>query len=185
MSFIVGVRVFPLPVITSLSCSTLSIPAGKHGLSFRGRGPPVVSDVVAGSAAEQGGLRQGDFIIKVNNVDVSKQDADDVVPLLNQFGGRGLLVCAARPRPAPTTDIERRRALIAVQSKVACVRVCVCVCVRERVCICLCCVCACMCVGVCACVYGCGCIGVVCMCYYFKQIFTCCHSLCAVGHKSH
>ena len=132
-------------------CSTLTIqpaPAGKYGLSVRGCGPPAVSDVVAGSAAEQGGLRQGDFIVKINNVDVFKDDADEIVPLLNQFGGRSLSVCVARPRPVPTTDVERRRALIAVQSKVACVRVCVCVCVCVCVFVCVCVLCVCVCVCV-------------------------------------
>eukprot|EP00731_Ephydatia_muelleri_P023967 Em0016g238a len=103
-----------------IALHTLTIqpaPAGKYGLSVRGCGPPAVSDVVAGSAAEQGGLRQGDFIVKINSVDVLKDDADEIVPLLNQFGGRSLSVCVARPRPVPTTDVERRRALIAVQSK--------------------------------------------------------------------
>lgn len=103
--------------IMLLSLTIPPVPSGKYGASFGGHNPAVVNDVVAGSIAEQGGLRQADFIVKINGTDVTKRDADDIVSLLNQLKGRKLSVCVARPRPVPTTDAEKRRALLVVQNK--------------------------------------------------------------------
>ncbi|XP_013409534.1 uncharacterized protein LOC106173091 isoform X2 [Lingula anatina] len=68
---------------------TVEIGRGRSGYGFTisGQHPCILSCVVAGSPAERAGLRTGDFVMSVNNQDVSQANHDDVVRLIGSSTG--------------------------------------------------------------------------------------------------
>lgn len=68
---------------------TVEVSRGFNGFGFTisGQQPCILSCIVANSPADQAGLRAGDFLISVNNLNVSKLPHETVVQLIgNSFG---------------------------------------------------------------------------------------------------
>ncbi|KAG1685478.1 Regulator of G-protein signaling loco [Nymphon striatum] len=68
---------------------TIELTRGTNGFGFTisGQVPCILSCIVNGSPAELAGLRPGDYLIAVNNLNVSKVPHDDVVRLIGQTQG--------------------------------------------------------------------------------------------------
>ncbi|CAH2005879.1 unnamed protein product [Acanthoscelides obtectus] len=68
---------------------TVEVMRGPNGFGFTisGQQPCILSCIVSGSPADQGGLRAGDFLISVNGVSVSKVTHDAVVSLIGNCVG--------------------------------------------------------------------------------------------------
>ncbi|XP_041640864.1 regulator of G-protein signaling 12b isoform X2 [Cheilinus undulatus] len=71
-----------------------------YGFTLSGQSPCVLSSILKGSPAEYVGMRSGDCILSVNDINVSKASHEDVVKLIGRCSGVLRLVIA---------EAERRR----------------------------------------------------------------------------
>uniref|UniRef100_A0AAZ3QER9 Regulator of G protein signaling 12b n=1 Tax=Oncorhynchus tshawytscha TaxID=74940 RepID=A0AAZ3QER9_ONCTS len=65
-----------------------------YGFTLSGQGPCVLNCILKGSPADYVGLRSGDHILSVNDINVSKASHEDVVKLIGRCTGVLLLVVA-------------------------------------------------------------------------------------------
>ncbi|XP_029003690.1 regulator of G-protein signaling 12b isoform X2 [Betta splendens] len=70
-----------------------------YGFTLSGQSPCVLSCILKGSPADYVGLRSGDFILSVNDINVSKASHEDVVKLIGRCSGVLKLVTAEGERP--------------------------------------------------------------------------------------
>ncbi|XP_074544410.1 regulator of G-protein signaling 12b isoform X2 [Halichoeres trimaculatus] len=70
-----------------------------YGFTLSGQSPCVLSCILKGSPAEYVGLRSGDYILSVNDINVSKASHEDVVKLVGRCSGVLKLVIAEAERP--------------------------------------------------------------------------------------
>ncbi|CAL1532337.1 unnamed protein product [Lymnaea stagnalis] len=68
---------------------------GSFGFVIKSSSPAYIESIDPGGAAEKAGLRVGDFMIKLNNIDIRKCDHDKMVHMLQESGS------------APTLEILR------------------------------------------------------------------------------
>uniref|UniRef100_A0A3B3DY11 Regulator of G protein signaling 12b n=1 Tax=Oryzias melastigma TaxID=30732 RepID=A0A3B3DY11_ORYME len=68
---------------------TVEVARGKTGYGFTltGQSPCVLSCILKGSPADYMGLRSGDYILSVNDINVSKASHEDVVKLIGRCSG--------------------------------------------------------------------------------------------------
>ncbi|XP_052369880.1 regulator of G-protein signaling 12-like [Oncorhynchus keta] len=69
-----------------------------YGFTLSGQGPCVLNCILKGSPADYVGLRSGDHILSVNDINVSKASHEDVVKLIGRCTGVLLLVVAEGDR---------------------------------------------------------------------------------------
>ncbi|XP_076584523.1 regulator of G-protein signaling 12b isoform X6 [Chaetodon auriga] len=69
-----------------------------YGFTLSGQSPCVLSCILKGSPADYVGLRSGDFILSVNDINVSKASHEDVVKLIGRCSGVLKLVIAEGER---------------------------------------------------------------------------------------
>ncbi|KAL6110582.1 rgs12 [Pungitius sinensis] len=69
-----------------------------YGFTLSGQGPCVLSCILKGSPADYVGLRSGDHILSVNDINVSKASHEDVVKLIGRCSGVLKLVIAEGER---------------------------------------------------------------------------------------
>ncbi|XP_015244507.1 PREDICTED: regulator of G-protein signaling 12 isoform X2 [Cyprinodon variegatus] len=69
-----------------------------YGFTLTGQGPCVLSCILKGSPADYVGLRSGDCILSVNDINVSKASHEDVVKLIGRCSGVLKLVIAEAER---------------------------------------------------------------------------------------
>lgn len=77
-----------------------------------------VAAVVPGSVTDQSGVKAGDFVVKLNGHDVLHSSMETVQSILKFSLGSPLTLHIARPSPVPVTEVQRRRAIIVLQTKV-------------------------------------------------------------------
>ncbi|CAL9700778.1 unnamed protein product [Knipowitschia caucasica] len=70
-----------------------------YGFTLSGQSPCVLSCILKGSPADYVGLRSGDYILSVNDINVSKASHEDVVKLIGRCSGVLKLVIAEGERP--------------------------------------------------------------------------------------
>ncbi|CAK6962939.1 regulator of G-protein signaling 12b isoform X1 [Scomber scombrus] len=70
-----------------------------YGFTLSGQSPCVLSCILKGSPADYVGLRSGDYILSVNDINVSKASHEDVVKLIGRCSGVLKLVIAEVERP--------------------------------------------------------------------------------------
>ncbi|XP_076001508.1 regulator of G-protein signaling 12b isoform X2 [Genypterus blacodes] len=70
-----------------------------YGFTLSGQSPCVLSCILKGSPADYVGLRSGDYILSVNDINVSKASHEDVVKLIGRCTGVLKLVIAEGERP--------------------------------------------------------------------------------------
>lgn len=70
-----------------------------YGFTLSGQSPCVLSCILKGSPADYVGLRSGDYILSVNDINVSKASHEDVVKLIGRCSGVLKLVIAEGDRP--------------------------------------------------------------------------------------
>ncbi|KAK7929544.1 hypothetical protein WMY93_005939 [Mugilogobius chulae] len=70
-----------------------------YGFTLTGQSPCVLSCILKGSPADYVGLRSGDYILSVNDINVSKASHEDVVKLIGRCSGVLKLVIAEGERP--------------------------------------------------------------------------------------
>ncbi|XP_073329678.1 regulator of G-protein signaling 12b isoform X3 [Pagrus major] len=70
-----------------------------YGFTLSGQSPCVLSCILKGSPADYVGLRSGDHILSVNDINVSKASHEDVVKLIGRCSGVLKLVIAEGERP--------------------------------------------------------------------------------------
>lgn len=70
-----------------------------YGFTLTGQSPCVLSCILKGSPADYVGLRSGDYILSVNDINVSKASHEDVVKLIGRCSGVLKLVIAEVERP--------------------------------------------------------------------------------------
>ncbi len=78
----------------------------------------MLSNVLQGSVADRAGVIPGDYIITLNGTNMQECTEDDVGSKLQSLCGSALEIKVARPHPLPGTDMDKRRALLALQNKV-------------------------------------------------------------------
>ena len=91
---------------------------------------------MTGSVADGAGAKAGDYLIVLNGKDVQFATRDEVSSTLKYSYGSALEIRVARPHPLPVTDLDRRRAILTLQTKV-CVYVCVYACMHVCVGVCM------------------------------------------------
>ncbi|XP_062243974.1 regulator of G-protein signaling 12-like isoform X1 [Platichthys flesus] len=69
-----------------------------YGFTLSGQGPCILSCILKGSPADYVGLRSGDHILSVNDINVSKASHEDVVKLIGRCSGVLKLVIAEGER---------------------------------------------------------------------------------------
>lgn len=69
-----------------------------YGFTLSGQSPCVLSCILKGSPADYVGLRSGDYILSVNDINVSKASHEDVVKLIGRCSGVLKLVIAEGER---------------------------------------------------------------------------------------
>ncbi|XP_034390352.1 regulator of G-protein signaling 12b isoform X2 [Cyclopterus lumpus] len=69
-----------------------------YGFTLSGQGPCVLSCILKGSPADYVGLRSGDYILSVNDINVSEASHEDVVKLIGRCSGVLKLVIAEGER---------------------------------------------------------------------------------------
>ncbi|CAG03291.1 unnamed protein product, partial [Tetraodon nigroviridis] len=69
-----------------------------YGFTLSGQSPCVLSRILKGSPADYVGLRSGDYILSVNDINVSKASHEDVVKLIGRCSGVLKLVTAEGER---------------------------------------------------------------------------------------
>lgn len=69
-----------------------------YGFTLTGQSPCVLSCILKGSPADYVGLRSGDYILSVNDINVSKASHEDVVKLIGRCSGVLKLVIAEGER---------------------------------------------------------------------------------------
>ena len=69
-----------------------------YGFTLSGQSPCVLSCILKGSPADYVGLRSGDYILSVNDINVSKASHEDVVKLIGRCSGLLKLVTAEGER---------------------------------------------------------------------------------------
>lgn len=70
-----------------------------YGFTLTGQSPCVLSCILKGSPADYVGLRSGDYILSVNDINVSKASHEDVVKLIGRCSGVLRLVIGEGERP--------------------------------------------------------------------------------------
>lgn len=70
-----------------------------YGFTLSGQSPCILSCILKGSPADYVGLRSGDYILSVNDINVSKASHEDVVKLIGRCSGVLKLVIAEGERP--------------------------------------------------------------------------------------
>ncbi|XP_029601151.1 regulator of G-protein signaling 12, partial [Salmo trutta] len=75
-----------------------------YGFTLSGQGPCVLNCILKGSPADYVGLRSGDHILSVNDINVSKASHEDVVKLIGRCTGVLHLVVAEGDRGGPAAD---------------------------------------------------------------------------------
>uniref|UniRef100_A0A8L0DUY9 Regulator of G protein signaling 12b n=1 Tax=Oncorhynchus mykiss TaxID=8022 RepID=A0A8L0DUY9_ONCMY len=75
-----------------------------YGFTLSGQGPCVLNCILKGSPADYVGLRSGDHILSVNDINVSGASHEDVVKLIGRCTGVLLLVVAEGDRGGPAAD---------------------------------------------------------------------------------
>lgn len=70
-----------------------------YGFTLTGQSPCVLSCILKGSPADYVGLRSGDYILSVNDINVSKASHEDVVKLIGRCSGVLKLVIGGGERP--------------------------------------------------------------------------------------
>lgn len=70
-----------------------------YGFTLTGQSPCVLSCILKGSPADYVGLRSGDYILSVNDINVSKASHEDVVKLIGRCSGVLKLVIGEGERP--------------------------------------------------------------------------------------
>ena len=83
-----------------------------------GNSPVVLSTVTTGSVADQAGAKTGDYLIVLNGRDVQFATRDEVGSVLKHSYGSAIQLRVARPHPLPRTGLDRRRAILTLQTKV-------------------------------------------------------------------
>lgn len=78
-----------------------------YGFTLSGQSPCVLSCILKGSPADYVGLRSGDYILSVNDINVSKASHEDVVKLIGRCSGVLKLVIAEGERPRPHHHHQR------------------------------------------------------------------------------
>ncbi len=78
----------------------------------------MLSNVLRGSVADRAGVIPGDYIITLNGTNMQEYTEEDVGSKLQSLCGSALEIKVARPHPLPGTDMDKRRALLALQNKV-------------------------------------------------------------------
>ncbi|XP_013873561.1 regulator of G-protein signaling 12b isoform X2 [Austrofundulus limnaeus] len=88
-----------------------------YGFTLTGQSPCVLSCILKGSPADYVGLRSGDYILSVNDINVSKASHEDVVKLIGRCSGVLKLVIAEaehRRRHHQRSTVSRHHSLSAV-----------------------------------------------------------------------
>lgn len=85
---------------------TVDVCRGKNGYGFTisGQQPCILSCIVAGSPADRCGLKTGDYLLAVNNLNVSKASHDEVVRLIGSSSGTLTLVIAENYNDSDSSD---------------------------------------------------------------------------------
>ncbi|XP_034544377.1 regulator of G-protein signaling 12b isoform X2 [Notolabrus celidotus] len=93
----------PLPSSSAQQGRTRAVEVARgrtgYGFTLSGQSPCVLSCILKGSPAEYVGLRSGDYILSVNDINVSKASHEDVVKLVGRCSGVLKLVIAEAERP--------------------------------------------------------------------------------------
>ncbi|XP_021378648.1 regulator of G-protein signaling 12-like isoform X2 [Mizuhopecten yessoensis] len=87
---------------------TVSVTRGRSGYGFTisGQHPCVLSCIVGGSKAEEAGLKAGDYLVSVNNENVTKAPHDDVVRMVGMSTGTLTLQVAENYNSSDSSDDE-------------------------------------------------------------------------------
>uniref|UniRef100_A0A3P8THB5 Regulator of G protein signaling 12b n=1 Tax=Amphiprion percula TaxID=161767 RepID=A0A3P8THB5_AMPPE len=106
---------FPQPHPTSSSIQqgrirAVEVARGRTGYGFTlsGQSPCVLSCILKGSPADYVGLRSGDYILSVNDINVSKASHEDVVKLIGRCSGVLKLVIAEGERHSVNNNNNSR-----------------------------------------------------------------------------
>uniref|UniRef100_A0A3Q0RB98 Regulator of G protein signaling 12b n=1 Tax=Amphilophus citrinellus TaxID=61819 RepID=A0A3Q0RB98_AMPCI len=79
-----------------------------YGFTLSGQSPCVLSCILKGSPADYVGLRSGDYILSVNDINVSKASHEDVVKLIGRCSGVLKLVIAEGERHSVNNNNNSR-----------------------------------------------------------------------------
>ena len=85
---------------------TVDVSRGKTGYGFTisGQQPCILSCIVAGSPADRAGLKTGDYLLHVNNLNVAKASHDEVVRMIGSSSGTLTLIIAENYNDSDSSD---------------------------------------------------------------------------------
>ena len=89
---------------------TVDVTRGKSGYGFTisGQHPCALSNIVKDSPAERAGLKAGNYLVAVNNINISKAPHDDVVRMVGTSTGTLILQVAENYNSSDSSDDEYR-----------------------------------------------------------------------------
>lgn len=85
---------------------TVEVTRGKSGYGFTisGQHPCILSNIVKDSPAERAGLKAGDYLVAVNNLNIAKAPHDDVVRMVGTSTGTLILQVAENYNSSDSSD---------------------------------------------------------------------------------